>query len=195
MIDIFNNILQYFDKYKILGSVISVNNTKLIAKAPHIGEEAWLHELYVGLTVTELKSLEEELGTSLPNDFKSFLSISNGLAFFITTLSIYGVRRTNSRDYEIREPFSIISKNKNEKPISLSQNQVLIGSYYGDSSKLVLDTLSGKVLRYDKSYTNIRNTWDSFQKFINVELPRIDACFDSKGIIQTELKNTLPDKN
>jgi hypothetical protein len=189
------DILQYFDRYKKLGEASAINNTKLIGKALHIGKEAWLHELYVGLTFEEISLLEKELEVSLPADFKKFLSITNGLAFFVTTLSIYGVRRINSRNYDIREPFSIISKNENERPVLLPKHYVLIGSYFADSSKLVLDSVSGKIFRYNKQFNIIQNEWGNFNTFLSLEIPRIDACFDDNGILKTDIKDTLPEPN
>src|SRR5215216_4661514 len=87
------------------------NGTELFGHVPHVAPEAWLHELFAPLDDEELAVLEQSLKLPLPADYAAWLRRSNGGHFFSTALTFDGLRRTNSRDPELREPFALETPN------------------------------------------------------------------------------------
>ena len=64
--DFINTELEIYEKN---GLLIQENGTKLIGKAPHIAPMAWLHSIYQGLEIVDIKRTESELRTEIPKDY------------------------------------------------------------------------------------------------------------------------------
>ena len=62
---------QYFGRYEHLGThVISESGTELIGKAPHIGNCAWLFEIFSPITDNELSEMEAKLECAIPTHIR-----------------------------------------------------------------------------------------------------------------------------
>lgn len=117
----------------------------LIGKAPQIGDLAWNHIFYRGLSKTELEEIENSLNLSFPVEIKTFYLESNGLTLFNTALNLNGIRRKNSRDPLNQQPYSIYTGNQVERPENAKPNYLFFASYGYDLTRVFVDTENGKV--------------------------------------------------
>ena len=64
---------QYFGRYEHLGThVISESGTELIVQAPHIGNCAWLFEIFSPFTDNEISEMEAKLECAIPHTYRMF---------------------------------------------------------------------------------------------------------------------------
>ena len=117
------DILKFLDSYRLLGEKRLENGAYLIGRAPHIAPHAWLHSLYSGLSLNEIKELEVILNRPIPNDYRSFLEKSNGLNIFNTTFCLDGLRKNFGRSIDDAwQPFNIKTPNISERPKNALDN-------------------------------------------------------------------------
>src|SRR5690554_5963602 len=129
-------------KFKNLGIGTSNDNATLIGRAPFNGAKAWLNIVYPILNDEEIVILEKELNTTIPEDYKFFLSnFSNGLNILSSTFSLYGLRRQIDRNInsDTRQPYSILTPNIYERPDNANDSFFFIGGYNWDGSHLYID--------------------------------------------------------
>ncbi|SEW25279.1 SMI1 / KNR4 family (SUKH-1) [Chryseobacterium wanjuense] len=182
-------------KFENLGIENSSDGAILIGKAPHIAPEAWLNEIFPVLDSKEIKILEEQLKTDIPEDYKNFLmNFSNGLIFLSSTLSLYGLRRQLNRRSSVdsRQPYSIITSNIPERPDNAKNSFFFIGGYNWDGSRLYIDKNTNKVHCCERWDATSRIEWNSFQEMLLTELKRLYSYFDDEGKEIDEDRSTLP---
>ncbi|WP_146894417.1 SMI1/KNR4 family protein, partial [Chryseobacterium rhizosphaerae] len=129
-------------KFQNLGLANSSDGAMLIGHVPFKGSEAYLNIIYPKLDIEEIASLEKELHTTIPDEYKHFLmNYSNGTNILSSTLSLYGLRRQLTRDPKAnsRQPFSPISANLYERPDNAKDSFFFIGSYQWDGSRMYID--------------------------------------------------------
>src|SRR5271154_5424507 len=73
------------------------NGVRLIGHVPHVGSEAFLHEIYPPLAECEIAELEESIGRHLPAALWSLYRVANGMHLFSGALSLSGLRRSFAR--------------------------------------------------------------------------------------------------
>lgn len=187
-------IEQFVMQYEDLGTMELDNGTVLVGKAPHVGSEAWLHELFKPLSKDDCIEIESALKTKLPKEYKDFLTSDyNGLRIFVTTFSLYGLRKQFGRSFDAAaQPFSIITPNSVEKPKNAKDSYFFIGGYGKDNSKLYIDTQTGKVHYCKKNDATSLAEWNSFDEMISAELDRIFSLFDEEGKKKNEDVVTIP---
>src|ERR1700744_5011257 len=111
------DILEILKGYSKLGEKLLENGTLLIGRAPHIAPQAWLHRIYSPLLEDDIVTLEKSLKIDIPISYKKFLSISNGLGVFNTTIAFYGLRNNYRRNViDVWQPFDILTPNILERP-------------------------------------------------------------------------------
>ena len=176
-----------YDRVRTLACEASVfgyrrleNGTELFGHVPHVAPEAWLHELFAPLVDDELAKLELSLGRPLPDDYAEWLRLCNGGHFFSMALSFDGLRRTNSRDPEAREPFALETPNLYERPDDAPEDALFFGFYRADGSHLYLGG-DGKVYRCARDSAKPLNDWDDFAAAVISELERLRDLFDQEG--------------
>jgi len=186
-------ILNILKEYKYLGEKQLVDNTRLIGKALHIAPEAWLHCIFHPLTETDIKTLEKDLGTVIPSDYKDFLATSNGLRVFNTTFTLDGLRKNYSRNSRDNfQPFDITTPNKLEKPKNAGDNVFIIGGYDWDGSYLFIDTETNKVHLCQNEDSTSLYEWKNFNKMLESEITRLIKLFDKNGKELNPDESTLP---
>jgi hypothetical protein len=184
-----NNIMIPLLRWREGGIKELTNGTILICNVPHIAPQAWLHRLYNGLDETEISNLEETV--KLPYDFISFLRVFNGFHLFSNSISIWGKRKSYERKGEnIFQPHDLLDLNQELKG-EIPSSWLVIGSYPWDGSKIAYDLEKDekKVFRFDAETGEIYNTWESIFERLNIEIERLSAYFDSKGI---EIEEDIP---
>ncbi|MGS0747492.1 SMI1/KNR4 family protein [Halpernia sp. GG3] len=124
----FEKIKNLIYKFESLGIKESKYGAVLIGKAPHIGTDAWLNEIYPILDTNDIVDMENMLKTNIPLEYKDFLlSFSNGLGILVSTFSLYGLRKLLGRDIETsRQPYSIKTPNIPERPKNANENYFFI---------------------------------------------------------------------
>ncbi|TCN59861.1 SMI1/KNR4 family protein [Flavobacterium circumlabens] len=181
-------------KFEDLGVQKSENGAILIGKAPHIAQLAWLNKIYPILSDKDIVLLGKELKREIPKDYKLFLTnFSNGLNIFVSTFSLYGLRKELGRSIEAsRQPFSIFTPNLKEKPKNAKENYFFIGGYNWDGSKLYIDSVTNKVHYCAEWDATSLYKWNSFEEMIVSEVKRITSLFNEKGVVLNINKHTTP---
>jgi hypothetical protein len=186
------DILRFLDKYRRLGEKRLGNGTYLIGQAPHIAPNAWLHSIYPGLSLDEIKKLESILNRAIPDVYRSFLEKSNGLKVFNTTFCLDGLRRNYSRNFgDVWQPFDIRTPNMSERPKNAADHFFFIGGYDWDGSLLYIDTRTEKVHLCHNDATSLYE-WDGFEIMLKSEVLRIMNLFDNQGKELDPSISTLP---
>ena len=189
----YSEILLRLKEYKYLGEKHLADGTHLIGKAPHIAPLAWLHSIYPGLTEQNILELEKQLKHPIPDDYKSFLRISNGLSVFNTTLSLFGLRRNYDRSVDqVWQPFDILTSNIRERPENAKSNVFIIGSYDWDGSLLFIDSKTNKVNLCDRDDVTSLYEWPDFETMLRSEISRLITLFDKNGKELDADSSTLP---
>ena len=190
----FEEIKKELLKFKDLGLETSENRTLLIGRAPHIAELAWLNEIYPVLNLEDIVQFEEEFKIKIPDVYKFFLlNYSNGLNVFVSTLSLFGIRKKLGRSIEdSRQPFDLKTSNVYERPNNSQESFFFIGSYNWDGSRLYIDTSTNKVHYCDRYSAISLVEWDSFEIMLRFEIRRIIKLFDNDGVEIEEDIDTTP---
>lgn len=193
--------MQYFEevkkelyKFENLGIEKSEKGTILIGRAPHIAPKAWLHSIYPVLSEQDIITLENELNTKIPEDYKWFLlNFSNGLGVFVAKFYLYGLRKELGRTIEAsRQPYSPVIANVNERPENAKDSHFFIGGYSWDGSKLYIDKETNAVHFCARWDATSLYQWDCFEEMIVSELKRITKLFDANGIVNSKGLFTTP---
>jgi hypothetical protein len=185
--------LDLLTKFNFLGQKELEDGTLLIGKAPHIAPEAWLHCIYPKIGSYDIKFLEKEIRMSIPDEYKEFLGVSNGLGIFNTTLSLYGLRRSYVRNVnEVWQPFNIVTPNTLERPDNAGQNIFIIGGYDWDGSYLYINTHNNKVYLCDRDNISSKFEWPNFEEMLESEIRRLITLFDDQGKEINLDQSTLP---
>ncbi len=192
--DYFEEVKKELFKFRKLGEEKSDNGTMLIGKAPHIAQFAWLHEIYPVLSNEDIITIERELGTSVPEDYRLFLQNgSNGLGVFVAKFYLLGLRKELGRTIEAsRQPYSLNTSNIDERADKAKDSYFFIGGYKWDGSKVYIDKNTNKVHYCARWDATSLYTWDSFEEMIVSEVRRITALFDSNGTIIKKGTPTTP---
>ncbi|WP_295711585.1 SMI1/KNR4 family protein [Mucilaginibacter sp.] len=187
------DILKFLDSYRLFGEKRLENGTYLIGKAPHIAPNAWLHSIYSGLNLNEIKELENILGKLIPEGYRSFLEKSNGLKIFNTTFCLDGLRRSSSRGLDdVWQPFDIRTPNISERPKNALDYFFFIGGYDWDGSLLYIDTHTEKIHLCNRDNADSLYEWNDFERMLESEILRIINLFDSQGKEIDPRISTLP---
>lgn len=179
----FEQALTIIDKARVLGERRLENGTQLIGHIPHRGPQAYFHTVFPPLSSEGMEKIEQTIGTSLPEQYKEFLTHTNGLHLFGGEFSLDGLRRNYVRiGDEAVQPFDLHLTNTFERPKDAANDWVFIGGYRLDGSNLYIDKLTGKVYRSERrKATNRLNEWPDFWTMLVSEMERLAALFDERG--------------
>ena len=190
----FEEVKREIFKYKNLGEEISQNGALLIGRAPHVAEFAWLHRINPVLTDEDIKKIEAELDTKVPDDYKFFLQhYSNGLGIFVSKFYLYGLRKELGRSIEAsRQPYSLVIPNIDERPENAKPSYFFIGGYSWDGSKLYIESDTNFVHYCARWDATSLHQWKSFEEMLLSEIKRLVNLFDANGIIINNNLHTTP---
>ena len=165
-------------------------------QAPWVAPLAYLHTVFKPASRAAL--LENAQHLSLPEYWRTQLSAANGAILYSGAVSIYGVVDThalhNRRDLFNRQPFRIVDENHSWPPPD-SRNEVVIGSYYCDGTRAILNIPSGQVSAVPRKSTQVLTQWASTDEWITSELARLQVLHDDSGKLLVGLEETIPGRN
>lgn len=163
---------------------------------PHVAPEAWFHIWYPPLREEDLRELEAKMRRPIPDDYRLFLKITNGLTLFSGALDLEGLRKDYSRRVEIRLPFDLITPNVSERPRAAEPSWFIFGFYQADGSRAYIDREGGHVYRSTRDMTTPRlNHWPSFDDFLASEVRRLSTHFDDRGRRLDPARSTAPESS
>lgn len=187
------NTIRIMESYNHLGTKTLEIGTRLIGHVPHVAPEAWLHIIFAPLTLSDIRRIEAEIETSLPDVFSFFLLLCNGLSLFSGNLDIYGLRKSFVRTGDAAwQPFSITTVNTIERPRKAKPSFVFIGGYSNDGSLLYIDKDDLQVYRCKQRSTKPLNQWANFETMLEEEAKRLTLLFDDMGRKLTTNQPTTP---
>ena len=153
------------------------HGTRLIGHCPDVAPQAYYHIVYAGAGSELIKQCEARLGVSLPDQFGTFLSYSNGLILFDGKLRVFGyVPAKLTEKFDIHNfPPNLIPTNTYKPLVKRANNCLIIGFYNEDGSYVYLDE-TGAVIRmaYPTAAREIRR-WASFDDWIMSEAVRLNT--------------------
>lgn len=189
-------VIQGLREIKVPGCRKTKNGVELFGKVPHVGKEAWFHEVFPRLTDSEISSLETALSRPLPQSYNDFLRVANGLILFSDNISFNGLKegledRAGTED--IRKPYNLITRNRLERPLNSKNEFFFIGSYSEDGSLLFIDEKTDEVRRCSReNCVPVLNEWPNFETMLKVEVERIASLFDDAGRLKNPNASLLP---
>jgi hypothetical protein len=166
-----------------LGSRVLENGTRLIGHVPHVGPEAWLHKIFAPISDRQIDELENDVAIKLPEVFRDFLTLTNGLSMFSGNLSIYGLRSSWERTGDAAgQPFSIVTPNTVERLVNAKKSFLFLGGYRsGKGYYLYIDTNDLAIYRCSRQSAIPLQKWNSFPEMLVCETTRLAALFDERG--------------
>ena len=191
MKDKFKNLIRTLNKYEGGGERKLENGTLLICHVPHLAPEAWLHEIYISLSEEQINELENTIPVPLPSDYREFLKISNGINIFSDSLSVFGVRDSDSST----QPYDIIDENM-EAPEGAPESWLFFGGYSWDGTMVMFDlnegTENNKVYLCARESAEILYEWNDFWSWLSEETDRLSKMFDLNGVKLDKNTPTCP---
>jgi hypothetical protein len=173
------------DKWRSLGQKPYPDGTEWIGHTPHRAPEAYLHQLYAPLGAIGIGQMESEISYRLPDNFRCFLMLHNGIGLFANYISIYGLRTSWSRTNLVeagQQPFSILVSNIKRRPINAPDDVLFIGSL-GDNNDLIGMNPDGRVFRWesDDPFSGSAKSYSSVFTFLLEEANEVAVLFDRYG--------------
>ena len=181
-------------RFKKLGEEVSELGATLIGHAPHIAPKAWLHSLFPVLSEHEVIEFGKAAQKRVPSVYADFLmNCSNGLKIFVSTFSLYGLRKQIGRSVEAgRQPYSPDTANVDERPANAKDSYFFIDGYNWDGSHLYIDTETSQVNYCSVSNAKSLYKWESFDEMLISEVKRICGLFDENGVVIDPKQYTTP---
>jgi hypothetical protein len=179
--------------WESLGAATAPNGARLIGHVPHVAPMAYLHTIFPPLSEAEILELERIVGRRIPQEYTSFLRLSNGLKVFMK-LSLDGLRTSFARDVDsARLPFSLETTNVQERPRGSPVEVVFIGSYSYDGSNLWMRPGDPRVYRCPRrEFGPVLNTWHTFDTMLESEVSRLAGLFGPDGRLRDSKLPTTP---
>jgi hypothetical protein len=174
------------------GSQTLANGTRLLGHVPHVSRLAYLHVLFPALEQRSIVELESELGRKLPATFSSFLREHNGVILFQGALAIYGQKAHYLRDASSRQPFSLVDENCVSPPAGAQRDELYIGGYDWDGSKLFMKEGDRRVYFRALGDPKVLLEWASIEEMLRSEISRLANLYDERGIEINSSVCTLP---
>jgi hypothetical protein len=165
------------------GDLRQLNESTLVfLHMPWKAPQAYLHVFFRGVSGETLNNFMLNEGMLLPPHVHDYLMQFNGGSFFQGSLSLFGITNgTVSRDPMRRQPFDIRLYNKQSRPSNAKPDEFYIGGYDWDGSLIFVRENDSKVYRRDRKSGEIKNTWISFDQFLEQELMRIRQLVNRDG--------------
>ncbi len=181
----YREIRSLIDKWRNLGHETYPDGTEWIGHTPHRAPAAYLHQLYAPLGASGIEQLESEVSCRIPEGFRCFLKLHNGIGLFAGLINIYGLRTNWSRTKLVeaaQQPFSILVPNVQRRPINAPDDLLFVGSL-GENRNLIAMNPVGTVFRWksDDPVSNSTKSYSSVFTFLLEEADRVVALFDGDG--------------
>ena len=170
-------VLALLERWKHLGESTLPDRTRRIGKSD-VAPEAWTHIVFRPLSESEIASLEEHVELRVPDQYKLFLSLSNGLSLFDDHLSLDGLRSSYDRSGDSVEPYDLRTRNVDERLVDAPEDAFFVGGY-DDGSLLYIDARSGEVVRCHEAASEPVESWSDLGTMLVSESQRLMGLDES----------------
>ncbi len=157
------------------------DGTQLFGRVPHVAPLAWLHKVYAPLTTTDINRLEAHLGCRVPEVYRDWLRVSNGLSLFSEGLVLDGHRTDYSRRPGVWQPYDLKLANVFERLPNADNDAFFIGSVLHAEYLLYLEKRTGAVHACSRSSAAPLASWGSFAAMVKGALAPLSTVFDGHG--------------
>ena len=134
---------------------------------------AMLHVVFPPADDDLIRGAEEDLGRKMPDAYRTFLKVMNGLYLYDGALQLMGVVPD---DRESERPPDLLTPNLRERPQGATDDLFFFGFYNWDGTLLFADG-DGRVFRTDGDELDQRNEWESIADAIFSEWTRLRELF------------------
>lgn len=171
-----NKLISMLEATSPMSEGTQPNGTILLGHLPVVGPLAYLHTIFCPASEQEILGIERELGRPLPEAYRTFLSVANGLNLLTEVVALFGYRGGISHSVNaVRQPFNIVTPNEPERPRALGADATIVGFYRDDGSVLVMRSGQDCVWWMSRSAFAILSSWKSLDDFLSEEIPRLAA--------------------
>lgn len=182
----FEEIYGLLRKWILKGQRTLPNGTQILCPVPHVAPQAWLHEIYAGLSESEISEYEEKFPFPFPSAYREFLHYANGINVFSDSFRICGLRTSYCRiGDEAIQPYDLLLSNQ-QRPRGCPDEWFFFGSYRWDGTRLFFDLSylanQNKVYRSAMKTPDIIQEWPDFWGFIKSEIKRLELLYDENGV-------------
>lgn len=150
----------------------------------HLKLHRFTHIIHPPLSVVEITHLQERLGHSIPAELIDFYAHHNGMTLFQDELSIYGLRRSYSRQIgnALAEPLDLAHANQLDRAKYLDPQLVEFAfCSAGDGSIFAMTHGRPEVTKLTREGEKVLATWPSLGDCILDEFDRLKAWWDNGG--------------
>jgi hypothetical protein len=158
------------------------------------GKDTWLHAVFAPLKDGDIDTLEQQVGLAIPESLRRLYRITNGLNLFSDELSIDGLRRSFARTADNAwQPYSLVEPNTLERPSGATKDELFIGGYSYDGSRIKLNLKTGKVAACQaEAAKEVFAQWPDLPTFLRKEYERLAKLFDDELDLIDPDASTLP---
>ena len=163
----------------------TASGVRCVGHVPQVGDLAWLHRFYPGISAAELDWSERRMSRPIPPAWREVLEAMSGLTLFIGDVSLSGLLSGGlmRRNPEDPGPFSIESDNGARVrygPLVARDDFVIGGSAAGQGGLYVLH-LDQSVSKTDVQATTLLARWSSVPEMLDAEYGTFAALYDRDG--------------
>lgn len=190
----FDLALQIVDEARHFGYQILPDGARVFGRVPHVAPRAWLHKVYPPLQERELTLLEGSLHRPIPEAYRTWLTLANGLNVFSEAFVLDGRRADYSRQAAVVQPYDLALANVLERPRDADPETFFVGSLLEAEYLLYLMPSTGVVHACSRRRTIPLTTWESLPALITSVMVSLKAAFDNEGraLRQLELRDLSP---
>ncbi len=163
----------------------TASGVRCVGHVPQVGDLAWLHRFYPGISAAELDWSERRMGRPIPPAWRGVLQAMSGLTLFIGRVNLSGLLPGGlmRRDPEDPGPFSIEGNNGStvrHGPLVALEDFVIGGSSAGQGARYVLHP-DQSVSKTDAQAVALLANWSSVPEMLDAEYRAFAALYDRDG--------------
>ncbi len=179
----FRALVELIEEARELGYETKVDGAQLYGHVPHLGPQAWLHQLYRGLDPAEMDALVQRIQRPIPPHYEWWLTQTNGMTLFSGAMDFCGLVRVHSRSIDNRQPFDLFLEGEVQRRVLGAGPELFFFATtgVGKGSRFYLDTRTGAVHRCARDSAMPLRSWSSIAELVRVESQRLSKLFDKTG--------------
>lgn len=177
-------ILRPLEEWAHLGETKNDMGTRLIGHSPHIAPRAYVNVVYPPLDSKIFDEFSQRFGRKVPEQFKSFLFLANGLMVFSGALRIMGCipaqKKSNADVYDY--PSSLTIPNISARIKGIQEGDIIVAWYKSDGSYVLLNEAGNAVRFSAKDNGCVIQEWVDFDTWISSEIAALSEKYKSGNI-------------
>lgn len=173
--------LQIVQEAAGFGYELHSDGTKLFGRVPHVAPLAWLHKVYGPLSPDNIDRLGTEVARPIPDVYRSWLRLANGLNAFSGYLVLDGSRTDYSRKAGVWQPYSLRLPNTLGRLPDAPEEAFFVGSILEAEYLLYLMPSTGLVHACGRRSATSLGSWESLSLVIRSCIAHLRTAFDADG--------------